>query len=409
MALWPWTLSELNDIVNPLALPPGCKALGAGSSSEGLKSWLNHWRYVGDKLDLLLVLAGSSTAEVEGISAAGATASSRRYTALADAELLINGPKSGRSFPLPPLEAGISPALISYVASHSMGLSPWVVAVGLSHQPTFPHLRLEVPSMGPSDCVSSGKAMDLTRVQALWGKGLFMGRRLKRSLVLAECVPGGTTTAHAVLTGFGLPVSDFISGSVHKPPISLKKSIVEKGLKASGLRPDPLPQKLLAAIGDPFQPVAAGVLMGAREAGQQVLLAGGSQMVAVLALTLAALKPHLRNDFMKGVAIGTTYWLAAEPSLSFGRRSAFGCLLKCVEDHFGVKILGLASGLRFHSSSQQSLRDYELGYIKEGVGAGALTLLAQLHGASIQELVRDCDQAVTDLNAHFCTESTKTE
>ena len=43
-----------------------------------------------------LILAGSQTAEIEGISAAGSTAVSRRYTAVADAELLLRGPMSSK-------------------------------------------------------------------------------------------------------------------------------------------------------------------------------------------------------------------------------------------------------------------------------------------------------------------------
>ncbi len=66
--------------------------------------------------DLLLVLAGTRTAEHQGISAAGSTAESRRFTALADAELMLDGPSGRRHWPLPPLPAGVSPALLSHVA-----------------------------------------------------------------------------------------------------------------------------------------------------------------------------------------------------------------------------------------------------------------------------------------------------
>ena len=58
------------------------------------------------------------------IGTAGATALSRRYTALADAELLLNGPMESMDWPLPPLPAGISPALISYVASKWIDAHP---------------------------------------------------------------------------------------------------------------------------------------------------------------------------------------------------------------------------------------------------------------------------------------------
>ena len=102
------------------------------------------------------MLAGSRTAEIEGISAAGATCESRRYTAVADAELLLNGPLTPKYWPLPPLPAGISPALISYVAARLIGVHPLVLAVGLLEAPPFPHLRIELPSLGPASCISTG-------------------------------------------------------------------------------------------------------------------------------------------------------------------------------------------------------------------------------------------------------------
>ena len=54
--------------------------------------------------------------------------------------------------------------------------------------------------------------------------------------------------------------------------------------------------------------------------------------------------------------------------------------------------------LRFDRSSQQPLRDYECGYVKEGVGAGALACW-QLAGRSPQALAAACDQACARLLA----------
>ena len=49
------------------------------------------------------------------ISAAGATPEARRRTAAADAELLLLGPEQPLPHALPPLPAGVSPALIAWV------------------------------------------------------------------------------------------------------------------------------------------------------------------------------------------------------------------------------------------------------------------------------------------------------
>ena len=67
-------------------------------------------------------------------------------------------------------------------------------------------------------------------------------------------------------------------------------------------------------------------------------------------------------------------------------------------DHCGVALQAMACGVRLGVSRHQQLRDYELGYVKEGVGAGALLLLAQLQGLSVAELVDRCDQAMDALH-----------
>ena len=375
----------------------GCTVIGSGGSDEALSTWLAPWRASDRDVSLFLVLAGTQTAEVEGISAAGATPEARKFTALADAELLLSGPGRQRNWPLPKLPAGVSPALISRVAVEWLGLRPLIAAVGLPLAPPFPHLRVEPATEGPAACLSSGQAMDLQRVQRLWQRGWRLGNCLKGPLVLAECVPGGTTTAQAVLTGLGLSVADLVSGSARIPPMALKQSLVERGLRSADLPRHPCPHSLLAAVGDPFQPLAAGLVLGAMEADQPVLLGGGSQMVAVLALALATEGQTGRERLAQGVCLGTTAWLAKESDRCQGRPGALGSLLDRTMNHFGVQLKGLATGLSFEASRHSRLRDYELGFVKEGVGAGALALLAQLRGASIQELLEACDRAMDEL------------
>jgi NaMN:DMB phosphoribosyltransferase len=54
------------------------------------------------------ILGFTETALIPGISAAGLTAEDRKYTVIADAEFLYNGPQSQPQYPLPPLAAGAS-------------------------------------------------------------------------------------------------------------------------------------------------------------------------------------------------------------------------------------------------------------------------------------------------------------
>jgi len=211
---------------NYVLLPSGVVAFGEGLNEKNVKERVQRWQENITNMAFFLILAGSRTAEIEGISAAGSTPVSRRYTAVADAELLLRGPLFPKRWPLPPLPAGVSPALISYVASRFLKIKPTIISAGLLQTPPFTHVSLESPEIGPARCLSSGNAMEKTRVQLLLDGGFKIGKKLKKSLLITECVPGGTSTAFAVLSGLGINVNGLISGSHRNPPSELKTKLV---------------------------------------------------------------------------------------------------------------------------------------------------------------------------------------
>ena len=108
---------------------------------------------------------------------------------------------------------------------------------------------------------------------------------------------------------------------------------------------------LLAAVGDPFQAFATGLLLGVAEADQPVLLAGGSQMAAVLALALHALPPSARQRWRQ-VLLGTTSWLAAECLQASAGPSSLMVLLRNLEQHFSVSLQAYAVGCISATSRQ---------------------------------------------------------
>lgn len=354
---------------------------------------------------MLLLLAATATAAVPGISAAGATPASRRRTAAADAELLVLGPAGERPHALPPLPAGVSPALISHVVLRQLGLDHLVVDLGCPVAPAVAHLRLPGPAGdGPARCLSGGEALDPARLEALLALGRRWGERLPpgRPLLLAECVPGGTSTALAVLVGLGVAADGLVSGSLRRPDHRRKAALVRQGLGAAGLTgawdvqaagpPDATTAaRVVAALGDPMQPLAAAVVLAAAAAGRPVLLAGGSQMAAVLALALALAPPSLRPAIAAGTAVGTTAWVAEEAG------SDLALLLGRIGALWGVEPLAFAADLRFRDPCHPALAAYEQGYVKEGVGAGGLALLWQLSGHSSTVLAQLCDQACATL------------
>jgi uncharacterized protein (TIGR00303 family) len=343
----------------------------------------------------LLLLAGTDTAAVPGISAAGATPAARQRTAAADAELLLLGPSQPRPHALPPLPAGVSPALIAHVVVQALGLEPLVIDLGVPLAPAVPHLSL---GQAPARCLSGGAAMEPERVQRLLRLGRRWGERLAAEgapLLVAECVPGGTTTAQAVLQGLGVEAAGLVSGSLRQPAHALKRQLVERGLAAAGLGAGEAasPEALLAAVGDPMQALAAGLLQGAAQAELPLLLAGGSQMAAVLAVALALTPSERRPSLWAHAAIGTTAWVAGETS------SDLGLLLERMGQRWGQSPLAFASALRFEGCAAPELLAYEQGYVKEGVGAGGLALLWELSGRSPLELAQACDRACAGLRS----------
>ncbi|MFZ4566334.1 MAG: NaMN--DMB phosphoribosyltransferase [Prochlorococcaceae cyanobacterium] len=359
-------------------------------------------------LQVMLVLGGTETAAVPGISAAGATAQSRRLTAAADAELLLLGPAGRRPHALPPLPAGVSPALISWVACQGLALEPLVIDAGAMVAPAVPHLRL---GLSPARCLSTGRAMAATAVQRRRQFGRSLATRWRRRhpdgvLLLAECVPGGTSTAEALLCGLGVAAAGLVSGSCRQPPHGLRAALVDRGLAAArgaGVS-DGDSLGWLAAVGDPLQALALGLLEGLLDGPPQppasggapaprVLLAGGSQMAAILALALSLAPPAHRPWLAAHAAVVTTAWVAQEPS------SDLEGLLGRIGERWQVAPQLLHSGLRFHRCRSGALRDYEQGYVKEGVGAGGLAWLWEQLGGTAAELAERCDRACELLEA----------
>jgi uncharacterized protein (TIGR00303 family) len=344
---------------------------------EILKKNINNFK-------IFLVIAGTNTSQIPGISAAGINAKSRRKTALADAEFLLKGASKDHKYKLPLLNAGVTPALISHVCLKLININPVIVPLALGVKPYFNHFVVEDRDLGPSNCLSTGKAMSKDRVINFYERGLAIGKSSKQPILIAESVPGGTTTAQAVMEAFGLQVSNLVGSSLFKAPRELRRKVVQKGLLNANLKTYFDSFDVVAAVGDPFQAFSMGLLIGSRLAKQTVILSGGSQMLAVILLVLELLDVKNKDDFIEDVFIATTGWLVKDDSMND--------LLNLINEKYDVKLSGLASPLNFKSSKYKELKDYELGHVKEGVGAGGISLLAFLDGFKNEEIVKLCQQ-----------------
>ena len=360
--------------------------------SQG-RAWLEQYR--GKRPVVACVLGFTETGLIPGISAAGATPDDRRYTAIADAEFLVNGVQPQPSYPLPPLHRGASPVLISRAVVEAQQLPVYLFNAGLPQDPAVLAIDLQG---APARCLSTGQAMEQAMVKHLFAQGLLWGEKLAIAaadsyVILAECVVGGTTTALAVLTGLGIAAVGKVNSSHPTCNHDQKWKLVKAGLAGVDSRD---PGSLLAAVGDPMQAVVAGMAIAASRQGG-VLLAGGTQMLAVYALARAIAQDLALDWQPQNIVVGTTRWVADDPT-----GDTVG-LAKAV-----AEVPLIATQLSFANSRFAQLRAYEQGYVKEGVGAGGCAIASHLYQAWTNS---DLLQAVELIAARyqFKTEETQSE
>jgi uncharacterized protein (TIGR00303 family) len=347
------------------------------------KSWVS--KYKGKKTAFACVLGFTETALIPGISAAGSTPDDRKYTALADAEFLYYGADKRGQYPLPPLIAGASPVFITRAVVEELNIPVYLFNAGLLEAPTVPTIDLEGV---PAKCLSQGAAMDLATVQHLFEQGLIWGERLSRNqendyLVIGECVVGGTTTALAILTGLGIAAQGMVNSSHPVCNHAQKWEIVQAGLgkmemgrqeqiqnPKSKIRNQIDPLRLVAGVGDPMQVAVAGMAIAASRDGG-VLLAGGTQMLAVFALANAMCEFYDLSWQPSEVVVGTTRWVADDSS----------CKTVELAQQIGKSAIApslISTELCFDNSRYLQLQAYEQGFVKEGMGAGGACIAAYL-------------------------------
>jgi uncharacterized protein (TIGR00303 family) len=317
---------------------------------------------VGKKPLFTCVIGVTETAKIQGISAAGANPEITDYTPPADVELLQLGKcKCIQGVPVTP--DGIpTPALVTMSALKLADIPSLVVSAGLNVKPQVPFLEL---GGNPGRDIRTGKALDNT--EEVMNRAKILGQNLSKTadyLVVGESIPGGTTTALSVLLAMGVDAKGKVSSSMPLNPHELKTKTAEKALEAAGVKfgdfaDDPI--KAVSAVGDPMQPAAAGLVIGAAE-NVPVVIAGGTQMATVLAVVNA-----LSPDILDNVAIGTTRWIVDD------KTSDMKGLVSKITD-----VPVLAVDLDFGVSRYDGLKAYERGVVKEGVGCGGASIAAML-------------------------------
>lgn len=338
----------------------------------------------------ILATAQTEVVKHPGISAAGVDLEKLKLTAQLDSEYLLNGEiKSSEYGALPISPAGIaSPVLISR-ACHELSSIPVKV----------------FDTKSTSASVETGFAIAREEVSELFERGQKFARDYifqnpqTTKLILGECVVGGTTTAMGLLKALGYECEGMLSSSIPNGNHDLKIRLVNQGLKSALKREDFSLEKVqldpllaISAMGDPMQATVAGICLEALSGGLQVVLAGGSQMIAVASLLfqISFVEElgsgdlsfnNLQGSLFDNLSVCTTPWVAHDKSA----RTMDLANLVCPE--VVVSCPGFDQ-YREHPDYPELFKAYDQGHVKEGVGAGALMSHCLEQGISEIELFR---------------------
>jgi len=323
------------------------------------------------------VIASTKTSTIPRISVAGASPEATLYTPALDVEYLYLGMPVGMNI-IPVTPEGLpTPAVITR-SCIELGEIPVMVAdAGSVMQPKVPHVIL--PSRMVGRRIDVSPALPPGTSEKLYSEAKLLGYRLAgktHAFILGESMPGGTTTAMAILAGLGYDALGRTSSSSPKNPKELKVKVVEKALyrlKHKIKCGSSEPFNIVDCVGDSLHVTLAGFAAGALMRGSAVLLAGGTQMAAVLAI-MKAIDPDILDP--RRLAVGTTKWVIEDKS------SDLEGLVKEVASSIPV----MFTELSFSDSPYPGLKLFEEGFVKEGVGAGGTAIAVEARGFKLSEI-----------------------
>jgi uncharacterized protein (TIGR00303 family) len=316
----------------------------------------------------ICVISYTATCEIPGITVAGANPDLIKYTPAADAEFLYYGYcKCIDKFPITP-DGKPTPAIITRAALKLTNIPFFVVDAGSKIKPSIPHVSFNIRQ---GNNIRFGKAVDINDVKKAYEYGVIFGKELAKAndtVIIGESIPGGTTTTLGVLTALGIDAKLKISSSMPKNPHKLKNEIVSEGMKNANISFGQLlhdPFNAISLLGDPMIPSVAGIVDGIINSdigNSHVMLAGGTQMSSVIAI-LNSLGRSLDR-----VYIGTTIYVAKDRSSS----------LADLVNSISPKVRIYESNLHMAESLYPGLQAFAQGFVKEGVGAGGISIIAMM-------------------------------
>lgn len=332
-----------------------------------------------DKSFFLFTIAHSETALIPGLTIAGANTELIKYTPAADAEYIYFGKcKCINTIPATP-DGKPTPAIITRTALELANIPIAVIDSGTLVKPLVPYININ-SKFGKNILIE--RALEIEDTISNYEMGELIGKQISKNnevMVIGESIPGGTTTALGVLLALGIDAYNKVSSSMPENPHKLKNKIIEKSLMRSNLRFGDLfndPLKAISILGDPMMPTVAGIVKEILANNKRVILAGGTQMCCIVAI-LKSLGIKFNND---NLCIGTTSYVIND------KRANLTGILNQITENVPV----LYSDLGLEKSKKNGLKSFSEGFVKEGAGAGGITIAASLKKETInQEIFMD--------------------
>ena len=329
----------------------------------------------GKKATFLLSASVTKTAEIPNISQAGIPG--KLYlTPTLDAEFLCT--KEVRSLEnIAQTVKGVpTPALITR-AVHE--LNPFsnieILNLGLELIPQIEYFKIHNFDMKPS-----GRIDDGAKIQAMeiFQKGLNFAQSFETKddyVILAESIPAGTTTANSTALALDYECEGYFSSSYKNNPSDIKNQTIINALKRVEKNSDIFEK--LSLVSDNMIIFNAGFILGSRANNLKVLLAGGTQMAAVLLVVNSILKSMDGEIDSSNIALCTTKWINEDENSN----------IKALLEQLDFPINAYASDFDFSNSSHPALKLYDEGEAKEGVGCGGALCYASINSIDEKKLI----------------------
>ena len=256
----------------------------------------------------------------------------------------------GRKLQVGPESAGANPGPVCYGLDGKLTLTDANLLLGRINPDFFPQVFGPEQNQKLNASESKDNFENLRSEVNKSTLSSFSSEELALGFVdIANEKMAGAIKEISVSRGYDVRDHAHVSSSMPKNPQSLKNGVVEKALKRSDSKE---PYDVIANVGDPMIPFVAGMLSTASEI-TNVILAGGTQMAAVLAIAKSTGYDENR------VAIGTTSYIIDDKDAN---------LLDMVKSISDIPVLSINPKLK--NSKFDGLRAYSKGFVKEGVGAG---------------------------------------